>query len=98
MAGSFAVAYALAGDSSIDQLSKSSSMPPDTRSLLSNKPNEPYLNTFFNSAIISRAWLDPNPSETNSIFFELINSIVVNNSDLEQAINKANNQISILLR
>lgn len=98
MAGSFAVAYALAGDSSIDQLSKSSSMPPATRSLLSNKPNEPYLNTFFNSAIISRAWLDPNPSETNSIFFELINSIVVNNSDLEQAINKANNQISILLR
>ncbi|HPI82617.1 MAG TPA: hypothetical protein PK122_05310, partial [Candidatus Paceibacterota bacterium] len=75
-----------------------SSLPPVLRSLLSEKPKDnAYLETFFNSAIISRSWLDPNEKKTEVIFRDLIENISSNALSSKGAINKANSQIDLLV-
>jgi len=74
------------------------SLPPASRALLANRPNDPYLFTFFNSALISRSWLDPNSAKSDSIFKELIENILSNNLSTGEAINKAQDELTLLLR
>lgn len=80
-----------------EPISVASSLPPVLRSLLSEIPkNNAYLETFFNSAIISRSWLDPDESKTEIIFKDLIENISSNNLSLNEAVNKANSQLELL--
>lgn len=73
------------------------SLPPASRALLSVKPSNPYLFSFFNSALISRSWLDPNKAKSNLIFRELIENILSNSTSTREAINKAQGQLQLLL-
>jgi hypothetical protein len=68
------------------------------RSLLNDKPADPSMLTFFNSAVISRSWLDPNKEETNSIFKELIENSLSNKLSVAEAIDKASNQMDLTVR
>ena len=74
------------------------SLPPASRSLLSVKPSDPYLFSFFNSALISRSWLDPNKIQTDLIFKDLIENILSNSMSTGEAISKAQGQLELLLR
>lgn len=81
------------------EVSLASSLPPASRILLSNKPSDiPYLYTFFNSALISRSWLDPDDVKSNDIFESLIENILSNKLSKIEAINKAQNQLDLLLK
>lgn len=91
------VAQSLSYGASASDLSKETSLPPAVRSLLSNKPSVPYLDTFFNSAIISRAWIDPNDKKTDKIFKELLSNISSNTLSFSDAIRKANDQLDQLI-
>jgi hypothetical protein len=65
---------------------------------LAEKPKDnAYLETFFDSAIISRSWLDPNENKTEIIFRGLIDNISSNALSNKEAINKANSQIDLLV-
>lgn len=90
----FAVAFALTSDTSISELSKSLSLPPSTRSLLSIPQKEPYLEIFFKSAIISNAWLEPGEMNTDSIFKELIDNVSSKKFEIKGALERANTQIN----
>jgi len=74
------------------------SLPPATKSLLSKKPTDPYLFTFFNSAITTRTWLDPYSDSSDTIFNELIENILSNRLSVSDAINKAQNQLSLIIK
>jgi len=79
-------------------ISIASSLPPVLRNLLAEKPKDnAYLETFFDSAIISRSWLDPNENKTEIIFRGLIDNISSNALSNKEAINKANSQIDLLV-
>lgn len=79
-------------------ISTLSSLPPVLRSLLSERPKDnSYLETFFNSVIISRSWLDPNEKKTEVIFRDLIENISSNALGVSDAVNKANSQINLLI-
>jgi ABC-type glycerol-3-phosphate transport system substrate-binding protein len=82
----------------LKELSIQTSLPTATRSLLSDKPKDPYLLTFFDSAIISRSWLDPSRDQTNSIFKELIENSLSNKLSVGDAINKASNQLELVVK
>lgn len=79
-------------------LSVGASLPPASRTLLINKPKDPYLFTFFNSALISRSWLDPDKNKTDLIFKDLVENVLSNNLSVDRAISKAQGQLEILLR
>ena len=73
-------------------LAKAVSLPPVLRSLLAEKPTDPYLSTFFSSAIISKSWADPNSVSSDVLFNELIQNILSNRLSVSDAINKAQSE------
>ncbi|OGJ11239.1 hypothetical protein A2565_00840 [Candidatus Nomurabacteria bacterium RIFOXYD1_FULL_36_19] len=82
----------------LKELSIRTSLPTASRSLLKDKPADPYLSTFFDSAIISRSWLDPNKDQTDSIFKELIENSLSNKLSVSSSISKAYNQLDLILK
>lgn len=98
LTSAFGVAGMLSQSDNIKNLSTSLSLPPTSRILLSDKPKDPYLFTFFNSALISRSWLDPNKSKSDLIFKELIENTLSSNMSVSGAIDKAQGQLELLLR
>lgn len=71
--------------------------PPPRRDLLAAQLDgvEEILRT---SALIARAWLDPDPQETNAIFRDLIEDVTSGSRRLTEAVNRANDRIANLLR
>jgi multiple sugar transport system substrate-binding protein len=94
----FSVAGLISTGDTAKNLAISASLPPASRALLKDKPTDPYLFTFFNSAIIARSWIDPQPVTTNTIFGELIQNILSNKLSMSDAINKAQSQIESLIQ
>ncbi len=92
------VAGLLSSGDTAKSLAQVLSLPPASRALLTTKPTDPYLFTFFNSAIISHSWLDPDPIVSNSIFAELIQNILSNKLSLADAINKAQGQMQSIIK
>ncbi len=93
----FSVAGILSAGDNAKKFAISVSLPPASRALLADKPTDPYLFTFFKSAIVSRAWLDPDANASNGIFAELIQNILSNKLSISEAVNKAQNQMSLLI-
>lgn len=98
LAGAVGVAGNLSQGDDAKNISTSLSLPPVSRALLSNKPQDPYLFTFFDSALISRSWVDPDSDKSNAIFKELIENTLSNNLNNSAAINKAQGQLDLLLK
>ena len=92
----FKIAGMLSQGEDAKNLSISLSLPPASRALLSVKPEDPYLYTFFNSALISRSWADPDKIKSNNIFQELIENILSNRLSINEAISKAQGQLELL--
>lgn len=98
LTSSFGVAGMLSAGENAKNFSTSLSLPPTARTLLTDKPTNPYLFTFFNSALISRSWLDPDKSKSDAIFKELIENTLSNNLSVSGAISKAQGQLELLLK
>lgn len=94
----FSVAGIVSSGDTAKNLAIAVSLPPASRALLKEKPTNPYLFTFWSSAIITRSWVDPEPSVTNSIFGELIQNILSNKLTMSDAVGKAQSQIESLIQ
>jgi len=95
----FGVAGMLSQGENAKNLSISLSLPPTSRALLADKPvDNPYLFTFFDSALISRSWLDPDKGKSDLIFKDLVENILSNNLSVSEAIRKAQGQLELLLK
>lgn len=99
LATAFGVAGMLSQGDDAKNLSVSLSLPPASKILLADRPvDNPYLFTFFDSALITRSWLDPDKAKSNSIFRELIENLLSNNLSISEAVNKAQGQLELLLK
>ena len=94
----YAVSQLLTTGNNAKNMAISLSLPPASRTLLEDKPTDAYMYSFYNSAIISRSWLDPNPAQTDLIFSELIENILSNKLSISDAINKVQNQFALLVQ
>ncbi len=94
----FQVASLLSSSKVAKDFSNTLSLPPALKSLLSKKPTSSYMYTFYNSAIITQSWADPNPVSTNLIFNELFNNILSNKLDINTAINKVQSQLEQIVK
>ncbi|MEK7558506.1 MAG: extracellular solute-binding protein, partial [Patescibacteria group bacterium] len=66
------VAKEMAGAPFAGALAKNLYLPPARRDLLSLRPKDSYLQFFYDSALVSRGWLDPDPAGTDQIFGEMV--------------------------
>lgn len=104
--GNLASALQVAGDLSLgdnaQNISVGASLPPASRALLSsNKPTgsgSNFLSIFFDSAVISRSWADPDKSKSDEIFKNLVENILSNNLSVGEAVTKAQGQLDILIK
>ncbi len=87
----------LSSNTFVDQLSKSLNLPPVRRDLLVKKPAEASRVLFYDSALISKAWLDPSPIDTENIFKRLVENIISGRSLINLAVISANTEIQKLL-
>ena len=79
-------------------LSQELLLPPARRDLLSQKPTDTAMSVFYNAALQSRGWLDPDTLATNIIFREAIESITSGRARTVEAINKADREIEVLIK
>ena len=69
-------------------------LPPARRDLLAKPPASPYhLKTFYQSALMSRAFLDTDINKTTEVFENMVNKILTNRENISNVISEANNNL-----
>jgi len=95
--GSFKVIKALTNDKFLKEIASFYNLPPVSRFLLRNHPEKDYLDVFYKSAILSKAWLDPNPKETTKIFRKMIEEITTGRQQITSAVTRASSELKVLI-
>ena len=93
----FSVAVRLIDPEFVAALSKEVGLPPARRDLLGKTPSDPFDAVFYDSALISDAWLDPDPKETDTIFREMISDITSGRRRISAAVATASGLLQDLL-
>ncbi|HVT75028.1 MAG TPA: extracellular solute-binding protein [Candidatus Paceibacterota bacterium] len=75
-----------------------SGLPPVHRALLSKTPGDAYNAVFYQSALVSAAWLDPNREATTEVFGQLIESVTSGKLRVSESVNQASQEIDKLIR
>jgi hypothetical protein len=70
---------------------------PARRDLIAKGISDSAKSVFYNSALISRAWLDPNSRATDVIFGDMVDNITTGRDRLEGAVQKASEELDNLL-
>jgi len=96
--GAFGAAALLSTGDNAKSFANALSLPPSLKSLLSVKPDSPYMHTFFNSAIFTRTWLDPDNKSSDNIFAEMMQNILSNKLSVGDALSKAQSQLELITK
>jgi ABC-type glycerol-3-phosphate transport system substrate-binding protein len=97
LSSAFGLAGTLATGDNAKGFATSLSLPPALKTILATKPENPYMQTFFNSALFTRSWLDPESKATDAVFDELVRNILSNKLSTTDALAKAQNQLELLI-
>jgi ABC-type glycerol-3-phosphate transport system substrate-binding protein len=79
------------------EMSAALSIPPAQKDLLATNPTDPYLFTFYKSAISLYTWPDPDTTITDGLFRELVQNLISNKLSVIDSINKIENQLDLLV-
>ncbi|MFA6095103.1 MAG: extracellular solute-binding protein [Candidatus Paceibacterota bacterium] len=93
----FASIIELAGSGNVPALVQSMNLPPVRRDLLAVTQPDPYKTIFYNSALISRGWLDPDPIASDAIFNTIVQSVTTGRLSTQSAVSKAGQELRILI-
>jgi ABC-type glycerol-3-phosphate transport system substrate-binding protein len=91
------VASKFAGNLIAKDLTSDLLVAPARKDLLKEKPDDAFTTLLYNSAIISSAWVDPSPEETDLLFKQLIRSINTGSLTLSDALRRANADLDAIL-
>jgi len=97
-AGALIVGLALTNIESIMQSSADFNLPPVRRDILVNKPTDAVNSVFYDAALMSKSWLDPDSGKTDDIFRNLIESVTSGRVRLGDAVSLADKELDLLLR
>lgn len=94
---SFIAINRLISKESVKILSESFFLPPVRRDVLVEGTEDPTLNIFYRSALLSSGWFDPDSERTSLIFKNMIELVNKKERNLGQAINDAKRGLESLL-
>jgi ABC-type glycerol-3-phosphate transport system substrate-binding protein len=92
------VAQRLTSSSNALALAEQLVLPPARRDLLSLKPTDFTFSIFYDAAIQSKAWIDPDPVETDRIFREAVESITSGRARTAQAVSQMQSEVEALIK
>lgn len=78
--------------------SKVNSTSSPRRDLLAEQSEDVLQEIFRTSALISRAWLDPRPAQTDEIFENMIESVISGRLRFSDAVSRANRELRVLIQ
>lgn len=94
----FSVITALLSQSTLDKLIKITYLPPVRKDMIKLGTDDQYLTIFYDSAIISKGWLDKGKVNSNKIFQDIIESVSSGRKDINEALRNGNDEYDILLK
>ncbi len=94
----FLLLKALTEAKSLKSLEVITNLPPVRRDLLSDKPTDAFRIVFYNSALISHSWIDPDPIRSSNTFRDMIESITSGRTRVTEALNTANDDLNAQLK
>ncbi len=96
--GAYTVLQILTAPDSLALLSDLMYLPPVRRDMIATGSTDPYQVIFYNSALVSKNWLDKDPSKSSTIFQNMIESITSGRVDVRTAINTASDSLDLYLQ
>lgn len=97
-APSLLVINALTEAPSLYALEASTTLPPVRRDMLAVKQSDAFRSVFYDSAIISHSWIDPDPQESGLTFRNMVESITSGKSRVSEAIIRASTELNAQLK
>lgn len=98
IAASYLAVNAFTEPTALKALESQTNLPPVRRDMLVEKPKEAFRSVFYDSALISRSWIDPNPVGSSEIFRDMIESITSGKGRVFEAIDTASRELSAQLQ
>jgi ABC-type glycerol-3-phosphate transport system substrate-binding protein len=87
--GAMTIAIGLSGQTGIASLSSHSTLPPVRRDVTVDTSKNAAASIFIQSSLISRSWLDPDPTKTDGIFNDMVQSVLSGKNQPQEAISNA---------
>ncbi len=87
--GAFAAAYTISSAKYSNELTRSLNLAPVRRDLISAGDASPYRAAMLQSALVARAWLDPDPSASLGILTRMVEDVVSNRARVGAAVGDA---------
>ena len=77
-------------------LAQTLSLPPVRRDLLAQRAPDGISQVFYDAALQSKAWVDPNPAKTTTIFTNMIDAVTSGRARTAEAVSTADNELNAL--
>ena len=71
---------------------------PARNDVIAAGTTDPNKTIFYNSALIARGWVDPDPAQTDQIFQTMVEDVTTGRIDVEASVQNANTQLNNLLQ
>lgn len=84
--------------SALQFLTNETYLPPVRRDLIAVGNKDPYLAIFYDSALISKSWLDPDTQSTTAILQEMVDNVTSGKKTQYDAIQTADDKLNLLIR
>lgn len=94
---SFTVLNALLNPTALSNLVTMSYLPPVRRDMIAGGSTDPYLTIFYDSALISKGWLDSNKAQSEKIFQSIVEDVTSGRRNAQDALQSGSNEFDISL-
>jgi ABC-type glycerol-3-phosphate transport system substrate-binding protein len=94
----FQAITALTEVKALEALGNITNLPPVRRDMLARRPTDAYRAVFYNSALMSKTWIDPEPQESSQTFRDMIESITSGKQRVSYAIQRATQELGAQLK
>lgn len=94
----FLAINSLTETAALKSLETATNLPPIRRDMLVEKPTDAFRSVFYNSALISGSWIDPEPVASSQIFRDMVESVTSGKSRVLEAINRADIELNAELK
>lgn len=94
----FSVISNLLSIDALKEMINISYLPPVRRDIIMSGTTDPYLSIFYDSALISKGWLDTNKQESNKIFQNIVESVTSGRKDSYKALQDGSDEYDLILR
>ncbi len=96
--GAYAAAQVLTSSPVQSAWIEFSNYPPVRRELVTTVPQDAYKTVFYESALISRGWLDPSRALTLDVFSRMVDNVTSGRMRVSESVSQANLELSDIIR